>query len=196
MIETFIEIWSKTVVQDGERHVRGDPDLTAYKQLRDNAAQFRAVAHHNIQVDTKGVPSTLFHVVADPADVGQMIAAHPDHSNFGINKAAYRGLWLQPGTPTNSAVNDLQSRIGSGVGEDIGTIVARVSDASDHPSSTSSGPQSFKDFLKHDRPDLSPGDDGYRPPFDPTAWLVGSDPVVKVAIGEQFVGGVESASVQ
>lgn len=174
MTESFIELHSTTVIDDGERDLKGDADLGLYHALRDSATVFRAVAHNT---DDRGAtPSTLFHVDAPAGALNALVNAHTDHTDWGIGGGVYRGLYLQPGTPeSNAAVDDLRDRIRAETGEDISTVDGErsVTDFADHPDATQPSPYSAVDFLKNDRPHRSPReDDDYRSPFDPTSWLL------------------------
>lgn len=151
MAETFIELWSDTVVHDGQRELRGDK--AAYDAIQQAAqddpanVKLRAVAHNR---DSQGaLLSTMFHVAGvDQADIDALTGSHADHDDHGVAAGTYRGLELRPGTPTDAEVDDLAARIQADVGEDITTTPNEVPPGSG---------QSAAAHLKNDRPSIGQG---------------------------------------
>lgn len=197
MAETFIELYSDTVIHDGQRELRGDK--AAYQAIADAAqddpanVKLRAVAHN--RDDQGAILSTMFHVVADQSMIDDLVGSHADHDDHGVEGTVYRGLELRPGTPTDAEVDDLATRISDEIGEDITTTPNEVPPGSGKAAAA---------HLKNDRPSIGQGnwrcthtdhdspeiatlgetcslgheDEGdhverHQNPFDPTSWTVG-----------------------
>lgn len=172
MTHTFIELHFKTIINDGVRELKGDPDMVKYGQIQD---YLQACAHNRLAGDG-AIHSTMYRVKdgVDTTALSDMMAVHTDHTDWGLDDAVFRGLYLKPGTPSDADVDSLAIRISDhpDLSVDITTVNSNIQEFSDHPDSSASPNQSASHFLKNNTPTFSKTDvDNYKHPFDITNWL-------------------------
>jgi len=112
MTHTILELAYETD-SDGELQIAGG-DEQAYEAVK----PYITAIEHNMN---NGIASTLYRVEdsVDQTDVDAIVNSSSLNIEHGLEEGVKRGLEIQPGTPLDTEVDDLASRIQNAVGRDV-----------------------------------------------------------------------------
>jgi len=110
MAKVYIELYGEET--GSGRRPKGDPDISILEP--DNCT---AILHNQ---EGGRIVSTIFKVDIPSSEVDRIVGSHPDHLRFDTDEdVQWRGLEIQPGTPTDAEVDGLQNRLQNQVGMNI-----------------------------------------------------------------------------
>jgi len=110
MVKAYIELYGEET--GSGRRPKGDPDISVLKP--ENCT---AILHNQ---EGGRIVSTIFKVDIPSPEVDRIVGSHPNHSRFDTDEdVQWRGLEIQPGTPTDAEVDGLQRRLQKQIGMDI-----------------------------------------------------------------------------
>jgi len=141
MAKAYIEMYGEET--GSGRRPKGDPDISILKP--DNCT---AILHNQ-----KGgrIVSTIFKVDIPSDEIDRITGAAPDHARYDSDsEVQWRGLEIRPGTPIDTEVDDLRSRLRNQVGMDI----SRSDPPREPPKGT---PPSWTNYLKNHRKNIGAG---------------------------------------
>jgi len=133
MVKAYIEMYGEET--GSGRRPKGNPDISILTP--DNCTAIL----HNLKEGR--IVSTIFKVDIPTDEIDGIVSAHPNHSRYDTDKdVQWRGLEIQPGTPTDAEVDGLQRRLQNQVGMDI----SRSEPLREPPEGT---PPSWTNYLKN-----------------------------------------------
>jgi len=110
MVKAYIELYGEET--GSGRRPKGNPDISILTS--DNCTAIL----HNLKEGR--VVSTIFKVDIPSSEIDRIVGSYADHTRYNTDEdVQWRGLEIQPGTPTDAEVDDLQDRLQNQVGMDI-----------------------------------------------------------------------------
>jgi len=141
MVKVYVELYGEET--GSGRRPKGDPDISIF-----GPGNCTAILHNRAG---GRIVSTVFKVDVPTAEIDRIVGSHVDHSRFDTDEEVqWRGLEVQPGTPTAAEVDGLQNRLQNQVGMDISR--------NDPPKSPPTGvPPTWVGYLKNETKSIGTG---------------------------------------